>query len=177
MLSTRTSDTPLWMYYHSPLQMSKLRLGLLCMISKDREGRRESARAQTCPPILLPLWEGVWGHSSSTPWICSQHTLKWGGSKHMCPRCTWRGADRCEAGPSPGREEGRSRSHSVLQGLPWDLLPTPAAVPASQIVQAPVPIPYLVCSQQLAAANTPSCSAPESFLRFFLKPQKHRELA
>lgn len=95
VLSTCMSDPPLWLYYHLPLQMAKLRLELLSIISKDREGRREVTRAYTCPPILLPLWEGVWGHRDMTPWICSQSTLKWGGSRHMGPRCICRGADRC----------------------------------------------------------------------------------
>lgn len=64
--------------------------------------------------------------------------------------------------PLAGRRE-RNRSPSVLQGLPWDPLPTSccrSCFSDSPFTRAPVPSPYLVCSQQLAADGTHRCSGP-----------------
>lgn len=67
--------------------------------------------------------------------ICRQSTLKWGGGKQMVPRWEWRGADRCEPGPSPGREERGEPGDALCCGASLGTHhPPPAAVPASQIV-------------------------------------------
>ena len=53
----------------------------------------------------------------------------------MVPRCEWRGEDRCEPGPSLGREEGSEPGDALCcrASLGTHHPPT-AAVPASQIV-------------------------------------------